>query len=155
MRPDPAPAPPALPDMLRRDPPGSRLWRALVPRQTTDAESFRREARARAFGKVVRVRLLMAPVFATVALTFSFFEPTPGRRVALSGVLGAFGASSGIEWARYRRRGLGAFMVPLNLLVMSIGQAIIVLATGGLFSPIFPVLVIMVLVVSLFLGRAA
>lgn len=126
-----------------------------MPRQTTDAESFRREARARAFGKLVRVRLLFVPVFATVALSFAFVEPTPWRRGVLVGVVCTFVAISVIEWARYRRQGIAAFMVPLNLLVMSVGQTFIVLATGGLFSPVVPALVMMVLVVSSFLEPKA
>lgn len=111
--------------------------------------------RARAFGKLVRVRLLFVPVFATVALSFAFVEPTPWRRGVLVGVVCTFVAISVIEWARYRRQGIAAFMVPLNLLVMSVGQTFIVLATGGLFSPVVPALVMMVLVVSSFLEPKA
>lgn len=122
---------------------------------TLDATYFRHGARDRAFAQVVRVRLLAAPVLAAVALTFAFFEPTFWRRALLAGVVCMLLTVSVIEWLRYRRLGLRAFMLPLNLIAMSAGQACIALATGGLFSPVIPALFLVVVLGAVLAERGA
>lgn len=125
----------------------SRLVHA-VARPPTDTPSFRRGARDRAFAKLVRARLVVAPVLSLVALTFVFFEPTAWRRHLLLGVIAVLLSVSTVEFVRYRRQGIEALVLPLNLVVMAAGQLAMVTASGGLFSPVVPAIVIMSVVAA-------
>lgn len=111
--------------------------------QVTDAESFRRNARTIALARLVKLRVVLAPVLGSLALTFAFFEPTLWRRVVLIAVVVGLLSVSYIEWIRSRRGGLGVIQLPFNLLMMVSGQVVLVSATGGVFSPLVPVLVLM------------
>jgi signal transduction histidine kinase len=111
------------------------------PSPRFDASSFRQEARDRAFARLVWFRLLVVPVLGVVAFSFALFEPTPWRRVVLATVVVVLGLLSVVEWLRYTRRGLGVVQVPFNVAAVAAGQLAFVLATGGLFSPVVPALI--------------
>ncbi|MEC7523607.1 MAG: HAMP domain-containing sensor histidine kinase [Myxococcota bacterium] len=128
---------------------------AAVARPPTDAHSFRRDARERAFAKLVRVRLAIAPLLSAVALTFVFFEPVLWRRRVLLAVIVVLLAVSTVEFVRFRRRGIGALVVPLNLVVMAAGQLAMIASSGGLFSPVIPAVILMSLVAAVMVDRLA
>jgi len=150
------PARSELPDKLPRAPEGPRSWRTLVRRWTLrDQESFRRGALERALVKLVYGRLALVPVLGALALTFILFEPTPWRRAVVGAVLFALLVMSLVELVRYRRRGIEALIVPLNAAGMAAGQALMAVASGGLFSPMIAVLVVMAVVVAVLCERSS
>ena len=112
------------------------------PSLSIDASSFRRGARDRAFGRLVQLRLLIVPLLGAVAFTFAIFEPSPWRRAVLATVVGLLAILSVVEFVRYRRHGVGVVQVPLNLIAVTLGQLAFALATGGLFSPVVPALIV-------------
>jgi signal transduction histidine kinase len=130
----------------------SRLWRALVLRPH-DGHSFHRGAGERALERVIRARLLIAPVLASVALLFAAFEPSSWRRIAVASTSAVLLTLSVTEWVRYRQKGLGAIVVPLNVMLMGMGQVTFALASGGLFSPLVPGLIVTTVLASLLVER--
>ena len=125
------------------------------PTPSVDAPSFRRDARERAFAQLIRLRLVLAPVLGVVALTFAIVEPATWRRALLALVMTLLFVVSGVEWIRYRRRGIGELMVPFNFFAMMVGQLGMVTATGGLFSPVIPAVILMIVLASILLERPA
>lgn len=119
------------------------LVRRVVPRPVPSEESLRRGTQLAALERLVSVRVYVAPVLSVLALTFALFEPSTWRRAVLGTVVVALMTISYVEWIRSRRSGLGAVNLTFNFLVMLCGQVALVVATGGLFSPIVPVLVLM------------
>lgn len=95
------------------------------------------------FAGLVRIRLYVAPALALLGVTFVFFEMTPWRRGILLLVAAAFVGISIVEFIRYRRGGVTPSMVRLNLFAMSIGQLLMIVVSGGLFSPVVPAIVVM------------
>ncbi len=120
------------------------LERLLVPgtRHPNDARTIRQGAREQALRKLVRLRLVVAPALGCVALTFAFFEPTTWRRALIGTVVTAMTILTFAEWARFRRFGPEALGIAFNLGVMLAGQLGLIAATGGLFSPLVPVVVV-------------
>ncbi|MFT3925094.1 MAG: HAMP domain-containing sensor histidine kinase [Myxococcales bacterium] len=95
------------------------------------------------FAKVVVARLVIAPSLGSLALTFAFFEPTPWRKWLIgSGVTSLFLLSL-VEWFRYRKFGPESVHVPFNVWLTIIVQLCVITATGGLFSPALPVVIMM------------
>ena len=96
---------------------------------------------ARTFGKVIGVRVLIAPVVGLLAVVWAFFEPARWRQAVL--VLAAAGLSSVslLEVRRYRRRGFTPAALSFNIAVGVFGQLVVSAATGGLESPLMPLLI--------------
>jgi signal transduction histidine kinase len=113
------------------------------------ARSLARTALDRMLAKAIRIRLVIAPALGSLALTFAFFEPTPWRRQLLATCVAVLTALSFVEWLRYRKLGLSAVQVPLNVLLTVLAQLGLLTASGGLFSPVFPAVVIMVMLTAL------
>ncbi len=125
----------------------------LVPRPLSTAEGLRQNASALALGRLVQLRIYIAPVLGSVALTFAFFEPTAWRRLVLGAVVVMLLTVSYTEWMRSRRHGLSAVNLTLNLVLMACGQLGLISATGGLFSPVLPVLIVMAFLASVLTER--
>jgi signal transduction histidine kinase len=119
-----------------------------------DQESFRRGALERALVKLIYGRLALVPLLGALALTFIVFEPTVWRRVVVSVVLAALLVISLVELVRYRRKGIEALVVPFNVAAMAVGQSLMAFASGGLFSPLIPVFVVMAVIVSVLCERS-
>jgi two-component system sensor histidine kinase HydH len=134
-----------------------RCRRAFVPERDSalDSLGFRRGARERAFAKIVRFRLVIAPVLGSLAITFAFFEPTTWRRVMLGSAVLLLLSLSYVEWGRYRVHGIGAATLPVNLVVTAIGQIALTFATGGVFSPLLLGAVLLAFVGSIMVERRA
>jgi two-component system sensor histidine kinase HydH len=129
------------------DPVAASYRTSLAARMTSSTSD-------RVISALIRVRMFMAPVFSTVALTFAFFEPTPWRRWLLGGLVLVLVTLTIAELIRFRRRGVTAVTVPLNLFVM-IGVLVgLVTATGGLFSPLIPAFMVGSAIVGFVLGRS-
>lgn len=110
---------------------------------------FRQGARARAFARLIGVRLVLAPMLGALALTFAALEPALWRRVVLVTVVTVLWIVSVVEFVRHRRGELGREAVPLNLALMVSGQLGLVVATGGLLSPVLPPVVVLSAAVGL------
>lgn len=105
-------------------------------------------ARPLAIQRFVRLRLALIPIGALIALAFAVVEPTAWRRVVVGVVVGILMTVSYVEWRRFSRLGADAISFPLNLSFMLSGQLALVVATGGLLSPILPAMFILAFVAS-------
>ena len=85
------------------------LLRTLLPDHLPD--SLSRAARDHALTRVIRARLVFAPVLGTVALGFAFAGDSLWRRALLCTVVVMFVSLSTIEFVRHRRHGLDVVMV--------------------------------------------
>ncbi len=128
------------------------LVRRFVPSPRPNEDTFRRGARVATLDKLVRVRLMVAPVIVSLALTFAFFEPTPWRRTVIAVTVVWLLGLSVVEFLRLRRLGLSAVNVPLNYFGLLAAQLSFLVTTGGLFSPVSPVLVVMSIFGALLIG---
>jgi two-component system, NtrC family, sensor histidine kinase HydH len=122
-----------------------------APLEPRDARTFRQGARARTLEKLVRLRTYAAPVLGTVAITFAVFEASAWRRAVIAAVVLTLFVLTFVEWARYRRHGAEVVGPSLNFAVMLSGQLCLILATGGLLSPLVPALVVMGVMSAIFL----
>jgi len=125
------------------------LVRRIVPRPVPSEESLRRGTQLATLERLIALRVFVAPLLSGLALTFAFFEPTPWRRAVLGTVVVVLVTLTYVEWIRSRRSGLDAVSLPLNFLVILTGQVAFISATGGLFSPLLPVLVLMSFLTSI------
>lgn len=122
------------------------LVRRFVTSPAPTAETFRRGAHLAALDRLVRVRILFAPVIAAVALTFAFFEPTPWRRAAIGVAVTWVMTLSIVEWVRARRHGILAVSLPFNFFGLLAAQLTLIASSGGLLSPLIPVLIVMAVI---------
>jgi two-component system, NtrC family, sensor histidine kinase HydH len=122
-------------------------------KQATETSSLASRALDFALAKVIRKRVLIAPAMGSIALTFAFFEPTTWRRVLLGCAVTALFALSLIEWLRYRKYGVSVVLVPLNVIVTVLAQLALMTGSGGLFSPVVPAILIMVVLTGLLAER--
>ncbi|MEM9189436.1 MAG: HAMP domain-containing sensor histidine kinase [Myxococcota bacterium] len=113
----------------------------LEVHRAPDAEALRRRSIGAALGRLVRTRAILAPAVGGVALVFVFFEPTFWRQATLVVVVGMLWLVSLIEWLRARRG--HTVHLPFNLVTMLLFELGVVVATGGLFSPLIPPLIVM------------
>lgn len=98
----------------------------------------------------VRLRLRIAPVFATLACSFGYFEPTLWRRVICLCTATMMVTLATVERLRLSRHGPEVVQLPVNVLLTALGQLAMATATGGLFSPLLPILIPMTILVALF-----
>ncbi|HEY6879003.1 MAG TPA: HAMP domain-containing sensor histidine kinase [Polyangiales bacterium] len=98
----------------------------------------------------VRLRLIVAPMFASLAATFAYFEASTWRRVVCACTIALLLTLAWVEWLRYRRHGAAAVQLPLNVMLTVLGQLMIITVSGGLFSPVLPILIPMGILTALF-----
>jgi two-component system sensor histidine kinase HydH len=128
------------------------LPRKLAVKQAVE-KTLARKALDFALARAVQKRVALAPVLGSLALTVAWLEPTPWRRVLLCvGVASLFSLSL-VEWLRFRKYGVAAVAVPVNVLIMVLSQLALLTASGGLFSPVLPAILIMVVLTSLLAER--
>jgi two-component system, NtrC family, sensor histidine kinase HydH len=122
-----------------------------VPARSPPAgyEALQRSEFSRAFGTVIGVRAYLAPVMATLALSLAAFEPSAWRRAVLIGLPLVLVSVSILEVLRFRRRGMAPGATEANLMLFVFGQPLVALATGGLESPVMPVVLVIALFTSL------
>lgn len=112
-------------------------------------EELHRTEFARLFGLMVGLRLSFAPLVAGVALWVALWEPTPWRRATLVGVAALMMLGSAFEALRFRRQGMAPGAVRANLSAAIVGQLTASAVTGGLESPVLPLMLLLALVASL------
>ena len=109
-------------------------------------EEIRRTEFARVFGRIVGARLYVAPVLATLVVWLGVWEATAWRRATLITLAVGILVLTIAESIRYQRRGMAAGAADLNLAAATVGQLVASAATGGLESPMIP----LVLVIAMF-----
>ncbi|MCB9680942.1 MAG: HAMP domain-containing histidine kinase [Alphaproteobacteria bacterium] len=101
----------------------------------------------------VGVRVWLTPLLVAFAGIVCLLDPTPWR-LTLMGVTGASGlllASSSAAWVR--RHGLPEQAVERNAAAMALFQGVMVIGTGGMRSPLLPILAPMAVMSGLVLER--
>jgi two-component system, NtrC family, sensor histidine kinase HydH len=114
-----------------------------------------RRASQALFARLLVVRLMVGPLMVAVMATAAWLDPVPWR-VVLAGVLilsvvGLFGG----EYVRFRRGWAGPEAFALNIVAMLWIQLGVIVLTGGLDSPVAPLLPMVALQLALVfdLGR--
>lgn len=136
---------------------------------TAGIEDLHRRARARVFARLVAMRRFFAPLLASLAVWIAIEDLSPWRRGILffaAGVLGLVALVDVVMHRRLEQRGLGvsdelllnsvahrALHVQVGLI--AIMQTLMLLATGGIASPLLPMLLPVVFVAAVFLNRPA
>lgn len=120
--------------------------------ELADLDALRDATLRSVLDRLVAVRLVVAPVLLSVQLAICWASPEPWR-VGLTAVLaGAMVALFVVEGLRIRRFGAGPNTLPANIAVMLGIQLGVVVASGGVHSPILVVLPMMALQVTLLFG---
>lgn len=97
---------------------------------------------SRFFGSTIRLRLVMVPPVFAAAVALAAVEATPWRWGLLVGLPLALSAVSLVEVRRFERLGMARFAIELNLALAVAGQLVASGATGGLESPLMPLVLI-------------
>ncbi len=112
-------------------------------------DELQRSEFTRIFGRIVGVRMYIAPVVASLVLLLAVWEPAPWRRVVLLTLPLVMLTVSITELVRYRRAGMGPHALELNLLLAVFGQLTVSFVTGGVESPAMPVMLVLTLLLGL------
>ena len=125
----------------------------MTPASSSQIDTIRKGARERVFEKLVHFRSRMAPVLATAAATLAVFDETPWRRIVLACTVVLLVGLTVVEAIRHARHGIEALQLPHNIALMAVGQMMMVLATGGLFSPVLPAVMVGGVITSILVER--
>jgi two-component system, NtrC family, sensor histidine kinase HydH len=103
--------------------------------------------------RAVDLRIGMAPFLGVVAVLVVWVDPNPWRRllvasVALLALLGAW-----LSARRVHRAGLSETSVATNFKAMALLQGLMILGTGGVESPLLPVMLPLAIAAAILLGR--
>lgn len=123
---------------------------AMMGRMSSPAgyAELQRSEFSRLFGQAVNLRLRFAPLLAALALGLAAWEGVGWRWLVLGLVPLVLVPLSVVELARFRREGMSHHAIELNLLVAIVSQLWVSFATGGLESPVMPLLLLATLVWS-------
>lgn len=108
---------------------------------------------ARIFRAAVGLRLVFTPFVVMVALTVAWVDPSPWRRGLMVAVASVGMIAALVTELRARSRGIDLAAIPINLVAMAVLQILMIVGTGGLVSPLLPVMVPIAFVGALSLGR--
>ena len=113
-------------------------------------EEVEREELSRLFGRMVAIRLVLAPVALGVVAWLAAVDVTPWRRAVLVPAGVAVAAFVVLEWLRFRRSGYGPAAMPLNMVFATLAVSAVSFASGGLASPFLFVLLVFTVLNGLF-----
>ena len=114
-------------------------------------EEIQRAEVSRAIRDFFAVRLLVLPLGLVVVCVVLFFDPSLMRRTLVASMYVAISILFVVQYARHKRGSDLSGLLWMNGVVLTIAQTKLVVATGGVDSPLFPAMVIMAFVVSIFL----
>lgn len=136
-------------------PPAALHGPGEVPVPPPGFEQIQVEVLSGVFGRAARVRLGGLPVAAVIIVTVSALGPSPWRVWFLASALTALTAYAVVELARFRLAGgrIGASTLAANMAVMSVAQLALIFSTGGLESPMIPVVLPFGMVSAVVIGR--
>lgn len=129
-----------------------------TPSQVADPEAVHRivhQEITRATREAVDYRATVSPLIVLVALPVALLDPAPWRVVVVLVVTAAVLALSWGSARRLRRSAETQVYAVANLVAMALLQAGMILVTGGLESPLLPVMVPLSVVAATALGRQA
>ncbi len=106
----------------------------------------------RMFGRIVRMRLMVAPVVGLLAVSAALLDPAPWRVWSVSLIMIALLTLSVVEFVRMRRDGLRPHTLALNLVSMGAIFLSVIVVTGGVESPFVPAVLPVALIGSVALG---
>lgn len=101
----------------------------------------------------ISMRAAGAPLLLIVVGVVAWIDPTLWRRLALLGLVLVGIAGSAVVELRVRRIGVEQLLLPVNLVGTAIGQLLVVTLTGGVDSPLLPIVIPYTLLGVLVLGR--
>ncbi len=113
------------------------------------SQEFQRRATARIVERLVRLRLAIVPLLMLIGVFVAWTDPAPWRRALVALLLLVMLAGSWYAAERVRRRGIEANTLDANLTFNAFGQLSLVVATGGIESPLAPTFPLMAMLVSL------
>ncbi|MGB8932762.1 MAG: ATP-binding protein, partial [Anaeromyxobacteraceae bacterium] len=113
-------------------------------------EEIQRQAAERLFGQMTRARLWLIPLFLALFAWLVAVDRTPWRLAVFAAALPAFTAFIVFEFRRYRAHGLLPGAIDLNLAFATGGILLVSAASGGIDSPLLPVLVVIAAATALF-----
>jgi signal transduction histidine kinase len=102
---------------------------------------------------LIAVRVWVAPLLAVVAGVVVWVDPSPWRAWVMGGLVTFVVLASIFVELRVRRSGLTLRAAGPNLLAMATAQLTLITATGGVDSPILPVMLPIGLLTAVSLGR--
>ena len=106
----------------------------------------------RMFGRIVRMRLAMAPMAGLLAVSAALLDPAPWRVWSVSLITIALVTLSVVEFVRMRRDGLRPHTLALNLVSMGAIFLSVIVVTGGVESPFVPAVLPVALIGSMAIG---
>jgi two-component system sensor histidine kinase HydH len=98
-------------------------------------QRFLRNEQQRLFGKLVGVRVMVLPLFASAILSLAWVEADLWRSLLLVAIAFIGPTFFLVELLRYRKFGLTPHAVPRNVVLSVLGQLTVSTVTGGLLSP--------------------
>jgi len=112
----------------------------------------------RGFRAAIAGRAVIAPALTVVALAVGWFDDTPWRRAALLCLVVFAVAASALVERRARRVGVssdavGATAIGTNVVAMAVVQIGAITITGGVDSPLLPIVVPLAVLTAVSLGR--
>jgi two-component system, NtrC family, sensor histidine kinase HydH len=124
-----------------------------VPTSPSSAnlQQVRQEALSRLFGSFVGARLALTPLLLLLPVWVLLTEESLWRRIVMAGVCICLVGLSWVELQRFQRHGLRPRAIPLNLGISVTLQFVVIVMTGGIESPMLPVLLPMAVLVSVIL----
>jgi two-component system sensor histidine kinase HydH len=110
-----------------------------------DFESVKNEVMRSLLARIVVVRMLFAPVFLGIIGLTAWADPVPWRLRLAGGMTAFIIALFGVEYWRWHRGMSGPRAFPANVVGMLWLQLGVVVLTGGIDSPLLPILPMMIL----------
>lgn len=122
---------------------------------TADSSALQRETLQRVFGRVIVLRLFLAPVLVVVLAWAVWLDPVAWR-VALGSAAGTVLALlTLVEYLRLKTDTLGPLALPANAFGMFLIQLAAVAVTGGIDSPVLVVVPLAAFMAGVLLGESA
>ncbi|MEQ1501468.1 MAG: HAMP domain-containing sensor histidine kinase [Myxococcota bacterium] len=117
-----------------------------------DLGALKQESMRVAMARLVVLRILFAPVFLTVMALTVWADPDPWRIAFGCALSGSVVTLFGVEYARWRAGWSGPGSLPPNIVAMLWIQLGVVVMTGGLEGPLFPILPMAALQLAIVFG---
>ena len=122
---------------------------ALAETATPSFDEIEREELSRLFGRVAWARVAVLPVLVGLVMWLLVTDETPWRRWLLGTLIVLASAFFLVEAGRHRGSGFQRGTIRINLTFAVLAQAAATFATGGLGSPLLPVMFPIAMIVAI------
>jgi two-component system, NtrC family, sensor histidine kinase HydH len=127
------------------------------PPESAGPEELRQRTLVRVLSRLIRLRGLFIPLLLGLALWIGLTDAATWRRIlmfAIAGVMSSLVAHDVLVTRRMRRGQVDSAEVLIpNLFVVAIMQHVMIFATGGMASPVVPVILLVVVLTGLVADR--